>query len=144
VRELGEVHQVQQLRDPLLRLRLRPLADLEPERDVLRDAHVLEGRVVLEHEAHVALLRGQVRGLDPLDVHRALVGRLEAGDDPQQCGLAATRRPEERGELPGGNAQRDVLQGDEVAEPLADVLDLDAHDGFSAFRTRSSGKGAGC
>ena len=34
-----------------------PLAHLEPERDVVAHGHVLEGRVVLEDEADVALLR---------------------------------------------------------------------------------------
>ena len=40
--------------------------------------------------------------------------------------------PEQRGELPGGDADGHVVEGDEVAEALADVGDLDAH------RTRSS------
>ena len=34
--------------------------------------------------------------------------------------------PEERGELPGGDADADVVERDEVAEALADVGDLDA------------------
>ncbi len=97
------------------------LPDLQPERHVAAHGHVLERRVVLEHEADVALLRGQVRGVDPLDLDRALVGLVEPGDDAQQRGLAAPARAQQRGELAGGDADGHVVEGDELAEPLADV-----------------------
>ena len=97
---------------------LGPLADLQAEGDVLRHGHVLEDRVVLEHEADVALLRRQLGGLDALDADRALVGGVEAGDDPQQRGLAAARRAEQRRQLAGRQGHDDVVEGDEVAEPL--------------------------
>ena len=47
----------EQLVDALADLGLRPLPHLQPERDVVAHGHVLEGRVVLEDEADVALLR---------------------------------------------------------------------------------------
>ena len=51
---------------------------------------------------------------------------LEAGEHPQQRGLAAARRPEQREELALVDVERQVVDGGEVAEPLGDVLE--AHD----------------
>ena len=127
VAELREVHEVEQLGDPLVDLVLRPLADLEAEGDVLGHRHVLEDRVVLEDEAHVALARRQVRGLPALDGHGAGVGLVEPRDDPQQGRLAAAGRAEQGGELPGGQRDGDVVEGDEVTERLGDAGDVDAH-----------------
>ena len=59
VAEALELDEVQELVDALGDLGLRPLAHLETEGDVLADGHVLEGGVVLEDEADVALLRGE-------------------------------------------------------------------------------------
>ncbi len=63
-RELGgvplgealELDELQELVDALGDLRLRALADLQSERDVVVHGHVLEGGVVLEDEADAALL----------------------------------------------------------------------------------------
>ena len=121
VGELREVHELEQLLDPVRRSRPWALADLEPEGDVLGDRHVLEDRVVLEDEADVALLGRQVGGLGALDRDGAGVGGVQAGDDAQQRGLAATARPEQRGELPGGQGDGDVVERDEVSELLADL-----------------------
>jgi len=59
---------------------------------------------------------------------RIIAGLDSADDDPQQGGLAATGRAEERGQLTGRDADVDVVQGDEVAELLGDTCDVDAHD----------------
>ena len=78
MREVVELHQLQQLvhaRADLLLGRpsiARPHA--QAERDVLEHGHVPEERVVLEHEADVAVagaLRGRVLAVDE---HRSLVG----------------------------------------------------------------------
>ena len=72
--------------------------------DVVGHGQVGEQRVGLEDDAEVALGRRQARDVAPglLDAAGGL--RLEAGDDAQQRGLAAARRPEEADEL----ALRDV------------------------------------
>src|SRR5690606_4436679 len=106
---------------------LRRAPDLEAERDVARDAQVLERRVVLEHEAHVAASCGQVRRVTTLDLDLAGVGHLEPGDDAQERRLAAPARAEQRREAAGRDGHGDVVERDEVAEGLADVADLDAH-----------------
>ncbi len=100
VREALEVHEPQELVDALGDLGLRRAADLEPERDVPRDGQVLEGRVVLEDEAHVATTRGQVRGVAALDLdlagvrHPSPATTRSSVDLPPPLGpSSAVRRP---------------------------------------------------
>ena len=121
LREALELDELQQLVHPLGDLRLRTLADLEAERDVVVHGHVLEGGVVLEHEADAALLRRPAGDVLAVDEDRAHVGRLEPGDDPEQRGLAAAARAEERGERSRRDLHRDVVERDEVVEPLRDA-----------------------
>ncbi|MDT4870437.1 hypothetical protein FQZ97_1055170 [compost metagenome] len=71
----------------------------QAEGHVLEHAHMLEQRVVLEHEAHLALAHMLVRGIAPGQHDLSRVGALQAGDDAQQRGLAATGRPQQRGQL---------------------------------------------
>ena len=129
VGELLQVDQSEQLVDPGTDLRLRPVPDLQSERDVAPHRQVLERRVVLEDEADVALLRRQVGGVDVLDLDPAGVGLLEAGDDAQEGRLATAGGAEQGRELPGRDAEGDVVERDEVAESLADTADLDAQRG---------------
>ena len=49
-----------------------------------------------------------------------LVGRLEAGDDPEQRGLPAPARAEQAEERARGDIEIDALQRDDVAEALRD------------------------
>src|SRR5205814_3557229 len=110
-----------------------PAPDPEPEGNVLEDGHVLERRVVLEDEADAALLR-RVTGDVPLgDVHDTGVGPLESGDDAQQRRLAASARSEQRDQRSRRHLQRDVAEGDEVTEPLRDVLDRDGHQAWTSL-----------
>jgi hypothetical protein len=87
---------------------------------------VLERRVVLEDEPHVASAGGVVGGVHAVDLDLAGVGRLQAGDDPQQRGLAAAARAEQRGEATGGDLHRDVVERDELPEAFGDVANRDA------------------
>ena len=77
-------------------------ARLEAVRDVLRNAHVREQRVVLEHDAAPRSLASRCR---PARRRSARCPRLgnEAGDDAQQRRLAAAARAEQRHELPAGD-----------------------------------------
>ena len=60
------------------------------------------------------------------------VGRvLEPGDHPQRGRLAAARRPEQHEELLVGDVEGQVVDGDDVAEPLRDVLERDPSHGGS-------------
>ena len=51
---------------------------------------------------------------------------VEAGDDPQERGLAAARRAEQRGQPTGPHLEVDVLERDEVAEPAVHAPHDDA------------------
>ena len=51
------------------------------------------------------------------------------GDDAQQRRLARAGRTEQRQQRAVRHLEADVVEGDEVAEALGDVLDIDAHDG---------------
>ena len=125
--EVLELDEVQELVDAFGDLRLRPLAHLQPEGDVVAHRHVLEGRVVLEDETDVALLRRHGGRVLAAEEDRALVGGLESGDDPQEGRLARAARPEEGRERARLGIEGDVVERDEVAEPLRDVANENRH-----------------
>ena len=100
--ELREVHQLEQLVDPGSISAFGPLADLQAEGDVLRHRHVLEGGVVLEDEADVALLRRQVGGLLALDVTVPASADSRPAMIRSRVDLPPPDGTEERGELPVG------------------------------------------
>src|SRR5215208_7792118 len=111
----------------VLDLVLRALADLEPVGDVVAHRHVLERGVVLEHETDAALAGGRCGQIGAIEDDGARVGLLEAGDDAQQRRLAAARRAEERRQRAARYLERHILERDEVAEVLRDVLNDDSH-----------------
>ncbi len=115
----------QQLRHAGLDLVLRLPADLQPEGDVLAHGHVLERRVVLEHEPDLAPLRGDVGHVLAVDLHAARVRELEPADDPQQRRLARARRPEQRGQRAVRDIEGHVVERHEVTKALRHVLDGD-------------------
>src|SRR5689334_24023414 len=86
-----------------------------------------EQGIVLEHEAHPALLHARLRHIVISQPHDAVIGRLEAGDDPQQRGLAGSGRPEQADQLAMLDPQADGVERDMLAEAAAHVLDFDAH-----------------
>ena len=131
--EVLELDEVQELVDALGDLRLRPLAHLEPEGDVLPHRHVLEGGVVLEDEADVSLLRRERGRVLSREQDLALIGGLEPGDDPEQRRLARAARAEERGQRARLDVERDVVERDEVAEALRDVADQNGHQAVSSL-----------
>ena len=128
--EPAEAHELDRPPDAALALGAsEPVAVAPPPQavgDVVGDAEVREQRVRLEHRVdrpavRAACRRGRRRrgGCCPL-------GRLlEAADHPQRRGLAAARRPEQREELTGLDHEVDVVDGDEIAELLAQRGELD-------------------
>ncbi len=136
VPEALQLHEVEQVVDARPQLRLGPLPDRQPERDVVTHRHVLEGRVVLEHEPDAALLRGERRRVLAGEPDRARVGRLEPRDDAQQGGLAGARRAEQRGQGAAVDVERHVVERLKVAEALRHVPYLDH------FRSSAGGAGA--
>ena len=123
--ELLELDQLEHLLDALVDLGLRHAFLLQAEGDVVLDRHVRKQRVGLEHHVDRAPV-----GRDAFHVlaveHDAARRRLvEAGEHAQQRRLAAARGAEQREELALVDDQRQVVDGDEIAELLGDVLKRD-------------------
>jgi hypothetical protein len=98
---------------------------LVPDVEVGHDIQVVAQRQVLVHGCDPE----GGRGLRAADVHRlageedlALVGRVGAGDDLDQRGLAGAVVADEGDDLAGGDLEVDLRQGLHGAEPLADPL----------------------
>ena len=98
---------------------------LEAEGDVVRHRHVREQRVGLEHHVGRPLPGRHRRHVLAVDQDPAGGRRLEAGEHPQQRGLAAARRAQQGEELALVDVEADIVDGVDVAELLGDVLDLD-------------------
>ena len=88
---------------------------------------------MLEHEADVAVSHVGGRGVVAFEDHAAGVGGLQPGYAAQERRLAAARGAEQGDEFAAREVERDIVEGDEIAELLADVLDLDTH-GVSSSR----------
>ena len=82
---------------------------------------------MLEHEADMALAGAARQRVLAVERHLAGVRPVEAGDDPQQRGLARPRRPEQRQQLAVGDLQIDAVERGEGAEPLDEVPDFNGH-----------------
>ena len=121
VAEMIEPHQAQGLRDLRRHLRLRHLAHLEAERDVLGHRHVRKQRIALEHQAGVALPWRQRGDVAIAQAHAAGCRLDEAGHDAQGRGLAAAGGAEQDEELAVGNVERNVIGGLELAIALGDA-----------------------
>src|SRR5687768_8269653 len=122
-RTIGQADQLEQLGDPRgdRGARLAPVDQAVGH--VVEHAQVRKQGVGLEYDAVVALCRRQPRNVASRLSHRPGALLLEAGDDAQERGLAAARRPEEAYELALRDLQMDVAKGYEAAELLADSLE---------------------
>ena len=122
VAEMIEPHQPQRLGDLRRHLRLRHLAHLEAERDVLGHRHVRKQRIALEHQAGVALPWRQRGDVALAQAHAARRRLDEAGDDPQGRGLAAAGRAEQDQKLAIADVDRNVIDRLEVAVAFGDPV----------------------
>ena len=98
---------------------------------------------MLEDRVDVALVGRRPGDVDALEAERPGRGRLEAGDHAQRRGLAAARGAEQREELARGDREVGVVDRDEVAEALGDVVDLDDRRGRIRRDGRVGGHGPG-
>ncbi len=106
------------------------LRRLGPNDDVVADGEVGEERVGLEDGVDRALVGTRPGQVGVADQHPPRGRLLEAGDHPQRGGLAAARRSQEREERPPRDVEVDVVDGDEVAEGLGDLLEPEVSLGF--------------
>ena len=94
----------------------------QAEGDVLEDREVGEQGVVLEDGVDGPPVGGQPRDVRAAEQDLAVVGDLEARDDAQQRGLAASRGTENRHELAGGHGERHSVECRHRAEALDDPV----------------------
>ena len=102
-------------------------AHLQAVLDVLRDGHVREQRVLLEHGVDVAAPRGQRRDVDAAEPDRPGGGLLEARDHAQHRGLAGSRGAQDREQFAVADGEVGALDGhdcSDCAELLADTDQL--------------------
>ena len=112
VLEALQVDERDQLLDALADL-ARPLDATQPVRDVVVDRHVLEGGVVLEDEADVAVLHADAGVVLTMDHDAALVG-ARVRRSPAAGYLTGCRRGRQGGSGRRRTLDRDVVEGDEV------------------------------
>ena len=116
----------QDLADPLS----RPLPPREPEAHVPQDRQMREQGPFLGHVSDPSSLRRHMqafaRDLPAMDLDRAAVEPLEARDQPQQGGLAASRRTEQGGDLALAHGEVDATQHRLAIEGLLRLADADA------------------
>ena len=122
-----ERHQPQQLLAPLAAGTRAHAAHAQRKLDVLRDGHVAEQGVVLEHQAHAALARGDVRDVAAVQGDAPVIDAGEPGNRAQQRALAAAARSEQHEELPVADVERDVVDDRRAAVVLGDLVEEDGH-----------------
>ena len=120
----GERDELEQLIRALAAFALGDAATFEAEADVLPDAHQREQREILEDQRRRAAIRADAAGRLRADQDRAAAGLEEARDHPEDRGLAAAGRPEDREELAGLDLQVGRLDRGELAKAHRDVAKL--------------------
>jgi hypothetical protein len=93
----------------------------------VRDRHVLEQRVVLEHEADLALACRNARDVAAVEGHPAVVDLGESGDGAQQRALAAAARPEQHEEFAGLDAEGHVVDDRRRLVPFRHLIECNRH-----------------
>src|SRR5205085_8271988 len=84
--------------------------------------------VVLKHRIDGPVERRHTGDVASRQPDRATRGSLEAGNEPQACRLARPGWPEQGEELTGCRVQGRSIDGNHVAEPLRDLVQLDVAD----------------
>ena len=117
---------------------LAPRQHAHPEGDVLEHRHVAKERVMLKDETDLALAHADRARVLAMKPHLAGVRRFQPRDYSQQRGLARARQPQQRYQLAGFDVQVDIVNRNEVAEPLADIFELDTHAATLTARSSCS------
>ena len=118
-----EFYQRDHLGDADVDLGTRHLRALQPERDIVPHRKMRKQRVVLEHHVDRALVRQHLRDIGAVQQDAAFVRRLEAGQHPQQRGLAAAARTEQREKFAAPDIERQAVHRPQRAELLHHRID---------------------
>ena len=129
IAEPPQLHGVERLLDAHEDLLPWPLLLLQPERHVLRHGQMRPERITLEHHAGATAMRRHPRDVIPIEQDCSVVRLIEPGDVAEQCGLAATARPEQKEQFAVPDGQIDLVQYGCRTEALRQVPDDDHHHG---------------
>ena len=86
-----------------------PFPEFQAVADVLRDVHVRKQCAALEDDIRGPAMGRNRRHVGSTDEDAALAGMLEAGHDPEEGGLAAAARTQERHEFVVVDREIDVV-----------------------------------
>ena len=137
VKELAQPHQVGHACQRLLLVRLRNLPHVQPVGDVVRDRHMREQGVVLEHHPDVALRRREPRDILAADQDLPAAHLVQPRDEPQDRTLAAARRPQKRQETARLDIEIDLRQNFDRPPAFPEVHDLERGTRGAHARTTS-------
>ena len=126
VLEALQLHEIQRTLHPLGPFRSRQVAHFQRERQVAAYRHVREQRVVLEHHADTAFVRGKVLYGDAVDEDRAGGSVLEPGEHHETRRLAGSRGTEQGQEFALVDLEVQILDDPRpTVVALLDVLVFD-------------------
>jgi hypothetical protein len=94
--------------------------------------------VALEHHASLATMRRDLGDVFAVKGDAAFVGKMKTGNSPEEGGLAAAGRTEQKEELTPCDLEIDVVEGDEIAKAFHNSADGErdlvvARDSLAAF-----------
>src|SRR5262245_46093223 len=84
-----------------------------------------EQRVVREHASYLTPIGRKIGNAPAVDGDLTAVRHQEAGDEVEERGLAAARRPEQGHQLAAAHQQRYRVERDDIAEAFGDAIELD-------------------
>ena len=90
-----------------------------------------EHRVGLEHHVDRAAVGRHARHIHPVDQDAAFAGYFQPGQHPQQGGLAAAGRSEQREKFAHFDIEADIVDRDKAAKALGDIFKPDEHQTLS-------------
>ena len=89
-----------------------------------------EQRVVLKHQADIALLRGDVRDIAAMQRDAPVIDPCQTCDRAQQSALAAAARTQKHEELTVADVDGNVIDDGDVLVALGDLVEGDRHAVF--------------
>ena len=96
--------------------------------DIFKNRHVWEQGVLLEHRIDISLVRGNRRYINTIEYDTTRSWLLKASDHFQRRCFAATGWTEHGKEFTASYREIDVINGNEIAVPFAEMIQLnDVH-----------------
>ena len=125
VGEMVQPYELQGLKDARRPFLPVDLAEAQRESDVVAHRHVGKERIILENDANVASLRGHAADVDTGQFDPPFAWQGDAGDQPEQRGLAGTAGAEQGQEFAFVHIEIDPVERDRASIRLGEATDRD-------------------